>query len=172
MSFDVWGALLLAPILVLITVPLLLRAGRHEPDPWVTRVILALLTKLAGTLVPCAVTFEVYQGSADASGYHGAGRRLAEAFWNGNFSEVYCAGGPQALGTEFIRVVTGWLYVVTGPTKLGGFLVFSWLGFWGLYLAFRVPHRLPRRRLPALCPPRLLPAVARLLAVEPRRRRG
>jgi hypothetical protein len=138
LSYDVWGALLLAPVLVLVTVPLLLRAGRHEPDRWVTKVvILALLAKLASTLVRYAVAFEVYQGSADASGYHGAGRRLAEAFWAGNYSEVYAQEANELVGTEFIRVLTGWLYIGTGPTKLGGFLVFSWLGFWGLYFSFK-----------------------------------
>ena len=138
LSYDVWGALLLAPVLVLITVPLLLRAGRRERDPWVTKVvILALLTKLASTLVRYAIAFEVYQGSADASGYHGAGRRLAEAFWAGNYAEVYAQEAHELVGTEFIRVLTGWLYIGTGPTKLGGFLVFSWLGFWGLYFSFK-----------------------------------
>jgi hypothetical protein len=138
LSYDVWGALLVAPVLLVVTVPLLVHAGRKEPDPWVTKVVvLALVTKLAGALVRYAVAFEVYQGSADASGYHGAGRRLAEGFWNGTYAEVYAQEVPELVGTEFIRVLTGWLYIVTGPTKLGGFLVFSWLGFWGLYLSFR-----------------------------------
>ena len=59
--------------------------------------------------------------------------------------------------------------MVTGPTKLGGFLVFSWLGFWGLYLAFRAFRiAFPDDDYRRYAPPRLLPAVARLLAVEPR----
>ncbi len=29
------------------------------------------------------------------------------------------------------------MYAVTGPTLIGGYLVFSWLGFWGLLLFFR-----------------------------------
>ena len=41
--------------------------------------------------------------------------------------------------------MTGIVYTVTGPSLIGGYLVFSWLGFWGLLLFFRafqiaVPH--------------------------------
>src|SRR5207248_9478851 len=41
------------------------------------------------------------------------------------------------VGTGFLNLLTGIVYVVMGPTKLGGFLLFSWLGFWGLYLCYR-----------------------------------
>ena len=37
------------------------------------------------------------------------------------------------------------VYALIGPSKLGGFIFFSWLGFWGLFLFYRaftiaVPH--------------------------------
>ena len=73
----------------------------------------------------------------DAGGYHGSGRRLAAAFWNGTWDQVYAAEVPKMGGTEFMRLVTGVVYIFTGPTKLGGFLVFSCLGFWGLYGFYR-----------------------------------
>jgi hypothetical protein len=49
-----------------------------------------------------------------------------------------------------VVLLTGLLFYVTGPTSLGGFLVFSWLGFWGLFLFYRafriaVPHGEARR---------------------------
>ena len=86
---------------------------------------------MLGSLVRYAVTFEVYGGRADAGGYHGSGKRLAAAFWNGTWDQVLREEVPELVGTEFIRVVTGVVYIVTGPTKLGGFVVFGWLGFWG-----------------------------------------
>ncbi len=97
----------------------------------------AFAAKMAGALVRYAVTFEVYGGRADAGGYHGSGRRLAAAFWDGTWDRVLQQEVPELAGTEFIRLVTGAVYVVTGPTKLGGFLVFAWLGFWGLVCLFR-----------------------------------
>ncbi len=137
-SYDIWGAMVVGPILLVVTMPLLLRTSRREADPWMIKLlIVAFLAKMLGTLIRYAVTFEVYAGHADAGGYHGAGRRLAEAFWAGNWDAVYQTEVPELVGTEFMRLATGLVYIVTGPTKLGGFLVFSWLSFWGLYFFYR-----------------------------------
>ena len=138
LSYDVWGAMVVGPVLVAVSVPLLERIGRADPDRRVMRLLfVAFAAKMAGALVRYAVTFEVYGGRADAGGYHGSGRRLAAAFWNGTWDRVLQQEVPELAGTEFIRLVTGAVYVVTGPTKLGGFLVFAWLGFWGLVCLFR-----------------------------------
>ncbi|MGH8773881.1 MAG: hypothetical protein ACRDWI_01490 [Jiangellaceae bacterium] len=137
-SFDVWGAMVVGPVLLVVTIPLLIRASRQESDPWMIRLlVVAFLAKMIGTLIRYAVTFEVYAGRADAGGYHGAGSRLAEAFWAGIWDTVYRAEVPELVGTEFMRLATGIVYIVTGPTKLGGFLVFSWLSFLGLYWFYR-----------------------------------
>jgi hypothetical protein len=142
LSYDIWGALVVAPVLVVVTLPLLARAGRRESDPWILRLlVIAFFAKLVGACVRYAVTFEVYAGRADAGGYHGSGTRLAGAFWDGRWEQVYRQELPELVGTEFMRLATGAVYIVTGPTKLGGFLVFSWLSFLGLfwfYRAFRV----------------------------------
>jgi hypothetical protein len=138
LSFDIWGAMVVGPVLVAISVPLLAGAIRREADPRMGRILVAaFVVKLLGALVRYAVTFEVYAGRADAGGYHGSGRRLAEAFWSGDWAAAYAAEVPRMGGTEFMRLVTGVTYIGTGPTKLGGFLVFSWLGFWGLYWFYR-----------------------------------
>ena len=137
-SYDVWGALVVAPALTAGSLILLTRARRREVDPWIGKLlVVAFVTKMLGAVVRYAVTFEVYAGRADAGGYHGSGRRLAAAFWNGTWDQVYAAEVPKMGGTEFMRLVTGVVYIFTGPTKLGGFLVFSCLGFWGLYGFYR-----------------------------------
>ncbi|MGH9005526.1 MAG: hypothetical protein ACRDYV_20565, partial [Acidimicrobiia bacterium] len=66
-----------------------------------------------------------------------SGRRLAAAFWSGTWDRVFAAEVPKLGGTEVMRLITGVVYIFTGPTKLGGFLVFSCLGFWGLYGFYR-----------------------------------
>jgi len=56
-------------------------------------------------------------------------------------------------GTSFIENITGLVYALIGPSKMGGFLFFSWLGFWGLFLfyrAFTIAVPLGRRRSYAL----------------------
>ncbi len=43
------------------------------------------------------------------------------------------ASGPFP-GTAFVEGLTGYVYFLIGSSLLGGFFVFSWLGFWGLLL--------------------------------------
>jgi hypothetical protein len=134
LSFNVWGALVVAPVLLALTVPIALKIGRTEGEQAVTRIILAAgALKLAGAVVRYFVTFTLY-GSGDADGYHIIGANLAHQFRQGDF--VVDVGG-RIMGTHFIDIVTGAVYTVTGATKLGGFLVFSWLGFLGLVLFYR-----------------------------------
>jgi hypothetical protein len=133
-TYDTWGALLVAPGVVLLTIPALRRQAAREGDRRLFVLLLAaLLLKLAGAVVRHYVAFTVYGGVADASGYHDWGVRLSEGFRHGDFA----TGLGSLTGTNFIRFFTGIVYTVIGPTKLGGFLLFSWLGFLGLFFFYR-----------------------------------
>src|SRR5688572_21662303 len=137
-TYDLWGGLLLAPILVLVSLPLLRRIARRDGDPWVMNLFgAALMVKLLGALIRYVVTFSVL-GPADANAYHSAGRALSREFRAWEFAgPAFHVHVPEYVGTPFIRLLTGVFYTVTGPTKLGGFVFFSWLGFWGLVLCYR-----------------------------------
>ena len=100
-------------------------------------VMVAFVAKMLGACARYALTFEVYEGRADAEGYHGSGARLAKAFWEGNLAEQMRFDAPKLTGTPFINMVTGFFYAGTGPTKLGGFLIFSWLSFLGLFFFYK-----------------------------------
>jgi hypothetical protein len=109
-------------------------------------IIYALILKMLGALVRYFVAFSVYN-AADAQQYHEWGRVLAPMFRSGDFTVDI---GRKVIGTGFIDILTGAVYTVTGATKLGGFLVFSWFGFWGLYFFYRAfciafPHTNHRR---------------------------
>jgi hypothetical protein len=80
------------------------------------------------------VAFSIY-GSGDALRYDINGTLIANAFHRGDLSatELLAVGR----GSIFMDDLTGIVYVVTGPSDLGGFLVFSWLSFWGLFLFLR-----------------------------------
>lgn len=133
-SYDVWGAVLLAPLLILLTIPLARRATRDERDSGIARLILGgIVIKLLMTLVRYAVAFGLYGGSADAGVYHTFGKEAARHFRQGDFQTF----GESLTSTGFIRIFTGIVYTLIGPSKLGGFLAFSWLGFWGLFLFYR-----------------------------------
>jgi hypothetical protein len=146
-SAEVWGALLLIPVLIGITIPLCQSAARFQNDPRLERLlVVALVLKLVGAVVRYGVAFDVYGGAADAKAYDKAGRILAEGFRSGHLN----FGHGAINNTHFIEIVTGVVYAITGPTQLGGFFVFSWLGFLGLYMFYRafalaVPHGDHRR---------------------------
>ncbi len=133
--YDLWGALLVAPVLFVLTVPIARRIARQEADPRMVRLIMwALVVKLLAALVRYLVAFDVYDGVADATVYVEFGRRLAPLYREGIFGADI---GIPLVGTGFIRVLTGLVFTFTGVTTLGAFLVFSWLGFWGLYFFYR-----------------------------------
>lgn len=134
LPYDVAGGIVVAHVLALVTVPVLLWLTRSKGDRRVRRLIVAaLLAKLVGTLVRYAVLISVYR-EGDALEYHRVGSGLAEFFRNGDFTVDL---GQRVVGTGFIEILTGLIYTLTGSTFLGGFLVYSWLGFWGLYLFYR-----------------------------------
>jgi hypothetical protein len=80
------------------------------------------------------VTYNVYDGNADATTYHRYGVVLSQQYRRGDFDVVLGAGSAS---THFMKLVTGVVYTVTGPTRIGGFAVFATASFWGLYLVLR-----------------------------------
>lgn len=133
-TYDTWGGLVVSLVVVLVSVPVVIRLARREEDRRVARLLpWALGLKLAASLARLAVTFGVYDGVADASTYHTAGELLAPMYRRGDFSGD--VGG--LIGTGFVKSLTGAVYAVTGATRLGGFMIFSLMGFWGLYLFYR-----------------------------------
>jgi hypothetical protein len=133
-SYDAWVSLIIGPILFIVSLPIVARQARREGDTgllWVLGFAVAL--KLTAALVRYYVAFDVYGGIADAAGYDGWGVRISTAFRSGHF----VSGLDSLSGTNFIRFLNGIVYTVIGPSRLGGFLVFSWFGFLGLFLFYR-----------------------------------
>ena len=134
-SYDYWGGMLLFPLLTAITIPLVWRICRDDPDPMPALMAVAVVAKLAAAIPRYFVIFQVYGGSADAPRYHAAGVSIAERFHAGSISMFSLI--PHSTGTTFIEELTGFVYTFLGPTKVGGFMFFSWMGFWGLFLMYR-----------------------------------
>jgi hypothetical protein len=135
-SYDIWGGLVLGPVLAALTLPVMRRAVRRDDPSLVNLITLAFMLKLVGSVIRYYVTFEVYD-TGDAADYHTSGSMLAKAFWDGTFGEAYQELIPDLIGTGFIRLTTGLLYIVTGPTRFGGFIAYSVLSFWGLFFFYR-----------------------------------
>jgi hypothetical protein len=133
-SYTVWGGLVIAPVLIAISLPILFRVAHKTDDAGMAGLfVAALLLKFIGALVRYYVVLDVYGGN-DSIGYHQWGVHLAPIFRSGDLTVDI---GRAAIGTGFIEILTGWVYVFTGPTIIGGYLVYSWLGFWGLFLFYR-----------------------------------
>ncbi len=133
LPYDLAGGVVVAHVLAVMSVPLLLWLERHADASLRRLVVAALVAKFVGTLVRYAVLLSVY-GEGDALEYDRVGRHLAVFFRQGDLSVDI---GQRVVGTGFIEIFTGLVYTLTGSTRLGGFFVYSWLGFWGLYLFFR-----------------------------------
>ena len=133
-SYDVWGGMVVGPVLLAIGIYLVRVAGRNEADPRMPRILMwALVLKLAGGIARYVVGLGVYGGVADSVTYSQHGAALALDFRHLDFSHL-----PANIpGTGFIDVLTGFVYTITGPTMVGGYLVFSWFGFWGAYFFYR-----------------------------------
>jgi hypothetical protein len=113
--------------------------GRWMSTPmdrrWLPLVVsLAYLVKLAASATRWAVLEFVYNGSGDATGYHGAGRTLVAVWRSVEAPEI-------AIGTKFVDAATAFLYIPYVPSLLGGFFLFATLAFMGqilMYAAFRM----------------------------------
>ncbi len=134
-SYDIWGGPVIAPVLVAVSLPVLAREAKREGNRGLFWFLLAaLLIHLGLGWFGRVVAYDIYHGAADVGQYHQNGVDLAEQFRHGVFA-INLPGGFG--GTNWPGVVAGSLYAITGPTTLGGFLFFGWLGFWGCFFFYR-----------------------------------
>ena len=132
-SYLIWGGFWVAPILFILSIPIANRAARLDGDGMGRLVLAAAALKIfAAPLLRYWMAYGLYGGVADATRYHLAGKALAPFFRQGVYSDL-----GHISGTRFLEILTGQVYAFTGPTRLGGFMVFSWFCFLGLYLFYR-----------------------------------
>ncbi|WP_431677608.1 hypothetical protein [Kitasatospora sp. KL5] len=139
-GYDTWGALLVLPALMAIGTPILARVAAANPEKDVFRLLmLAMALKLLCAFPRYLMAFVLYGGAADAKMYHQRGTELALFLDSHNplSGTFHYDLGMKVAGTGFVIIVTGVVYAITGPSLVGGFLVFSWFGFWGLLLFWR-----------------------------------
>ncbi len=134
-AYDLWIALVVLPPILLLNLPLVVKAGKKDPDPRFLRLLVTVFVlKQLSAVARYLMAFVLYDGVSDAAGYHGNGVRLAESYRAGYFDADI---GRDLVGTGFVRVLTGILYTITGPSIYVAYSVFSLLGFWGLYFLYR-----------------------------------
>jgi hypothetical protein len=133
LSYRFAAFFLVVPLLVVISVPMLAKARRAEPDPWIGRLFtFALLAMMSMGVVHILLSALLYRGG-DAAQYDSEGAAIGAQFWHGDFIPHL---DRSLIGNGFIYVITGIIYAVIGPTVAGGYLVYSWVAFWGIYFCY------------------------------------
>jgi len=133
-TFNVWGGVLVGPMLFAISLPILAREARKLGNPRLVRMFAwGLVLMLLGSIIRYTITYEIYGGKADATGYHDKGVLVLHEISDGNWG----ANLESYTRTDFIRYFTGLAYFVIGPSLLGGFMFYGWLAFWGLFFFFK-----------------------------------
>jgi hypothetical protein len=134
---DIEGArgVVLTVVIILASLIVFHMITRDESDgQFLFRLLMtSLVLKLGAVAFRLWLIFDQYGGTADAVGYHGWGARMAAAVFAGGLGEEL--SGSQ--GTQMVRVLTAIFYYVTGPTLLGSFVVWAWLGLLGMLFFYR-----------------------------------
>jgi hypothetical protein len=136
-----------AAVLTTASVPVLAADSARRRDPGLVWWLLgAQQLRTATALASYELVYRgVWRDATDLVDYHVAGRRIAELLEQGRLREAErmaqtvsfdtLTRGPR--GTNLIRLLNGGLYAAIGPSRRNSFVVFSWLGFWGLYCFYR-----------------------------------
>lgn len=134
-DYQLAGAVMIGPLLLLASYPLIVRARAKEPDPWVARLFFpGLLAMLAAGLVRYWFSFAYSDGRVDAAKYGRDALAVAEQIRAG---DLWPTLDGAFIGNGATVLVTAVVFAIFGPTLLGAFMVWSGIGFWGLYLCYR-----------------------------------
>jgi hypothetical protein len=141
---------ILAGVLLAASVPILRRAGggpggREVPGPLGGQLVAAHAVKLAAGLVTMQVLETFYKPGADAHDYHLAGLQIAPYLRAGRLGPAVTLARTvpfdtrirPPVSTNFVRLFTGGVYAVCGPSRTDACLVFSSVGFWGVWCFHR-----------------------------------
>lgn len=132
------SAVIVATALFAGSAPVLAAIARRDEDRRLFGFLLAAMgAKLLGGLARYYVMTAAYDGLADAARYDAAGREWVTALKAGRPVMVVDSMSNFGAGTKALSTITGIVYSLAGRNIQTGFVVFAWLGFWGLVLAYR-----------------------------------
>lgn len=158
-SYDVWGALIVAPVIGLLLTMVVRRTFTGSLLELRRAAYVGIAAKLVGTLARYWVAFDAYGGLSDSTEYHRVGRIIAGEFHRGELSVLQML--PHTTGTRSVGEITGLLYAAVGSSRLAGFMWFAALGFTGVVLMVKAAcisiPQLARQRYAWLC--FLMPSV-------------
>jgi hypothetical protein len=122
-----------AIVLIVLTLPWLRHKFRKSDPDFVRLVSWALVAKILASIARYFVAYQIYGGVADSAQYYNTGVALVPQFRQFDFH----ANVGKVIGTGVIKIFTGLVFAATGVSDIGGYFIYSWLGFLGLWLFFR-----------------------------------
>lgn len=128
------AAVLLLILLTALSLRIFARAARADPDGALLyqALVVAWLVKLVGMTFKFYLAYAYYGGLVDAFAYHEAGQSIMAQFAAGQWPVL-----PKYWGTEFVGLATGLLYLITGPSIAGGWVVWTFLGSLGMLFHYK-----------------------------------
>lgn len=128
---DGWGTFL---VLLLLATIAALHASRSYPGTERQVVLAGFAAHVLGSIVRLEVTLYAYGGYGDALEYYRYGIVYAEGFSRLDFSSIDLEAlwSGSLFGTEVVRILTGFVLAVIGPSLRGTTLVFTLIAFAGL----------------------------------------
>jgi len=130
---EAFGAVVTAPILLLIGWIIARKLAAKDDNPEIVPVLMgAVCLKLLGSAVRWWVAATVY-GTGDFYDYDKVGRAIATGLRHGHLIQPR----GRLAGTNFIRLVTGFIYFATPSRMMSGFLIYGFLSLIGLIFFWR-----------------------------------
>ena len=118
-TYDYWGALVVGPVLLLVSLPILARQARREQDPRLFWILAAALTvKLLASMVRAYVRLSCTKGRRQRDQTPGG---MAGRFLSGDFG----TGLETLTETNFIKLLTGGI-PGDSPPSWGGSVCPGW----------------------------------------------
>lgn len=133
-TYDVQGLVVVLLAACLLGYIVLRRAASKTEGFVFGIIVLGLLLKVAASFVRLYVATDLYGGVADAIGYDGRGRILAEQIRDLNFAAL---APYMEWGTETMSLATGVVYAIIGSTFPGAYVVFGLFAFCGAHLYYQ-----------------------------------
>jgi hypothetical protein len=129
-SFDVWAGIVIAPALVVFIILTIRRILGPNLQHLLFILSIGFVVKLIGSVARYYVVFDAYGKNADAERYFDVGNITAAAVRAGQapFTDLL----PLARDAAFVERVAALVLTVIGPSRLGGFFVFSTFAYLGV----------------------------------------
>ena len=129
-TYDGWGGVILAPVCFAIGATIVMNVTRNDAETVRNVALLGLGAKLMGAFARYYVMKSAFDSVGDFERYHRAGVAIAgeQGGWLAPLN-----AWPTGQGTAFVEQFTGVLYTIIGPSRMGGFVMFSFIAYWGLF---------------------------------------